>query len=324
MMNTRTEHSGSPSISIDICIVTYKRPSQLRNCLKSIVCQSIQSQFPIQILVCDNDVAQSALNTVQQIRISHPTIQIGYFVEPIPNIALARNRALSNSKAELIAFIDDDEIAAFDWLEKAYEAMKGYEADVVFGRMIPQYESDVPLIFRRGEAHVLPNPLTGSTEQFVPSTNNVVAKRKIYELKKAGSFDASFGLTGGSDTHFFSDPGLKQFRLIWCREAITFEKFDRRRANFKWYIKRHVRCGAIGARVAVSYKNGPSSRTLAVRTRLMQTRDTFFYMAKRCWKRRSSWSDFFRLIRTIAYNVGFLGNIVCGINLYEYKKPITE
>jgi glycosyltransferase involved in cell wall biosynthesis len=93
---------------ISVCICTYKRPILLQRLLCELSRQVTERQFSFSVVVTDNDSAQTARQVVSQFG-AGASIPVTYCLEPQQNIALARNKAVANSKGDYLAFIDDDE-----------------------------------------------------------------------------------------------------------------------------------------------------------------------------------------------------------------------
>jgi succinoglycan biosynthesis protein ExoM len=64
--------------------------------------------FEHSIVIVDNDSSESARRTVE-FYASQSRVAISYFVEPVRNISLARNKTIEKAKGEFVALIDDDE-----------------------------------------------------------------------------------------------------------------------------------------------------------------------------------------------------------------------
>ena len=107
-MNKDIEH-------IDVCVLTYKRPVLLEKLLLHLMKQLTLDLFSYSIIVVDNDANQTASALTKRLSKQSP-VNISYWCEPNQNIALARNAAVLRSTGDYIAFIDDDEIPAKDWL----------------------------------------------------------------------------------------------------------------------------------------------------------------------------------------------------------------
>src|SRR6266436_1923660 len=93
---------------ITVCICTFRRPELLGRLLEELRDLCTQGRFVYSIVVADNDSAESGRKTAERFAASD-TVPTVYCVEPVQNIALARNRAVANAGGDFVAFIDDDE-----------------------------------------------------------------------------------------------------------------------------------------------------------------------------------------------------------------------
>ena len=100
---------------ISVCICTYKRARLLARLLTELENQITDQLFTYSVVVADNDYAKSGKNVVQSFNARHK-IGVRYCNEPEQNIALARNKAVENADGYFVAFIDDDECPASNWL----------------------------------------------------------------------------------------------------------------------------------------------------------------------------------------------------------------
>ena len=223
---------------IDVCIATFRRPELLTTLLGSLLEQETRGQFTFRIVVVDNDAQRSAETVVR--RMGTPAVEIVYDVEPQQNISLARNRGCARATGEFIATIDDDEYADREWLLQLLNALTHYEADVVFGPTSPIFDAGTPEYITRCRTFALPNPPTGSTENFVEHTGNALVRRAVMADTP---FDPRLGLTGGEDTAFFQGLRRQNRKLVWCREARAFTRVPPERATLLWVAKRAFRNG---------------------------------------------------------------------------------
>lgn len=115
-----------------VIIPTLRRPEALRSAVRSVIAQRGPHGRPDQLIVADNDPGGSAKETVEQLAREAP-FPIIYVHAPKPGVATARNAALSATDVDLIAFLDDDEVAGPDWLSALVETQHALTADVVFG-----------------------------------------------------------------------------------------------------------------------------------------------------------------------------------------------
>jgi succinoglycan biosynthesis protein ExoM len=231
---------------INVCVATYKRPELLRRLLLSLMAQKTDGQFTFTIIVADNDALHSAEPVLRQLNANGQ--KIIYAVEPEQNISLARNKALSFATGDYIATIDDDEYADSCWLLNLYKTMLNHQADVAFGAIVPEFHDGTPGYFKNSRAFRLPDPPTGSTENFVPTTANSLFRRALIQDMTV-PFDPNFGRTGGGDTAFFEVLRQQGYRRVWCREALVFDVIPPARTNWRWILNREFCRGNIYHRV---------------------------------------------------------------------------
>lgn len=148
--------------------------------------------FSYSVVVVDNDCYKSAQSVVQSIQ-QMSSFEVKYCVESIKNIALARNRAVENAKGDFIAFIDDDEFPANDWLLNLYAARSRFEADGVLGPVKPYYEEKCPKWIVKGRLCERESHPTGTIMSATDSrTGNALLKRDIFD-DADNRFDSEFG-----------------------------------------------------------------------------------------------------------------------------------
>jgi GT2 family glycosyltransferase len=79
-----------------------------------------QTRPPSEILVVDN--APSGPSSFLLVRDEFPGVR--YVREPSRGLDFARNRALTESSSEIVAFIDDDVVVAPDWLSRIHDVFR--------------------------------------------------------------------------------------------------------------------------------------------------------------------------------------------------------
>lgn len=95
-------------IRVTAAICTHARPAQLARALDSLLAQR---PAPAEILVVDNAPPDDATRTLLAAR--YPGVR--YVAEPVQGLDFARNRALARAEGEVVAFLDDDAVAAEGW-----------------------------------------------------------------------------------------------------------------------------------------------------------------------------------------------------------------
>lgn len=140
-------------MKVAIGVLTYKRPDGLKRLLAGLELLTFDkvSTPDVHVLVIDNDPEASAQEDCIQRQGSYRW-KLGYSHEPRRGISHARNRALDLSMEgyDGIAFIDDDEEPAPDWLDQLLFVQQEYGADVVTGPVLPRMVEPAPAWSKKG------------------------------------------------------------------------------------------------------------------------------------------------------------------------------
>lgn len=236
------------SVRVDICVATFRRPAMLGRLLESLNGLRTEEDISVTVIIVDNDREGSARGVVEAFA-ARGQWPVTYEIEPQQNIALARNRCVALSTADYLAFIDDDEMAADDWLLQLLGAIVGYEADALFGPVLPLLPAGSPQWIIRGGFFQCRRWRTGS-EAPEPATGNALIAAR-WMKKWPEPFDPAFGLTGGEDTEFFDRLRRAGARMVWCDEAIVYEQVSADRVNARYLMWRAMRGGQTFARVSM-------------------------------------------------------------------------
>lgn len=233
------------NIEVSVCLCTYKRPDKQAQCLESLLNQDFSQSF--EVVVTDNDCERSGEQVVEQFKVAFQSagIPLIYLVEPVQNIALARNRSIQAARGDLVAFIDDDERASPSWLKNLYTALIETNADGIWGPVIPDIPESFPNWMRRSNLFQRENPKDRSVMRSTDlRTGNALIKKNLLTIR-AGPFDEALGRTGGSDPDLFlwirrNAPNVK---YLWAANAEVFERLEEKRRYLRWHLQRAYRGG---------------------------------------------------------------------------------
>lgn len=234
-----------PVPDISVCICTYRRPQLLDRLLAALAEQRLDGR--LEVVVVDNDRHGTARDTVSARAADYPW-PLAYHLQPQQNIALTRNLAVAEAHGHWIAFIDDDEVPAEDWLARLLETQRACDADAVFAPVLPRLHAAAPDWIRRGGFFDRPRHPTGTpVPEDEARTGNVLIRRARL-LAQDGPFDPAYGLSGGEDTMLFSALLRQGARFVWCDEAGVWEEVPPERTNLGWLLRRSYRIGQSYAR----------------------------------------------------------------------------
>jgi cellulose synthase/poly-beta-1,6-N-acetylglucosamine synthase-like glycosyltransferase len=171
------------------------------------------------------------------------SLRVTYCFEPEPNIAKARNKALSQAEGDFIAFIDDDEFPVDDWLLRLIKTCQEYRVDGVLGPVMPSFESEPPAWVKKGKFFERPTHATGYKVNWDQArTGNVLFKRSILRGMDP-AFRTEFA-TAGEDVDFFRRAMSKGRTFIWCNEAVVHELVPASRCTRSYLLRRALLRGS--------------------------------------------------------------------------------
>lgn len=246
---------------IAIAIPSYRRPDRLKACLGGVEraiaeLSATSERDDVEIVVIDNDPDGSAAGATA----GRP---VRYVHEPSPGLAAVRNRALDEAaNADLLVFIDDDEVPEPSWLRELVAAFDRHDdAHGVAGRVVtPLPDGLDPWLVAVG-AFVRPVRIDG---QLMPTaaTNNLLLE--LDAVRAAGlRFDPRFGMTGGEDSMFTQQFSRAGYRIRWAEAAVVVENVIPERIDRRWILMRAYRTGNSSARLRIALARGPLGRLAA-------------------------------------------------------------
>lgn len=227
-------------IKYSICILTYRRDKLLYELINSIVTQENILLKEVEIIIIDNDLTSNLKEKLN--KDFNNKLILRYFNQPIKNLSISRNLAISYSRGEYIIFIDDDEYADKYWLSNLTNFIEKYNVDIVFGNLKNYFEDGIPK-FLQNDRYYFPSLGSSNIDKVKYFyTGNCMIKKQIIE-KTGTTFDENFGITGGEDVVFFEKLQTLGFKMGYCAEAIIWEFVPKSRGNLKYLIKRNFRYG---------------------------------------------------------------------------------
>jgi succinoglycan biosynthesis protein ExoM len=225
---------------ISCCVNTYKRPILLKKLLQSLESQRLESFWRLEIIIVDNDELEEGRAVVEDFR-KQSSLDIKYYTQPIKNISITRNKGVEMASGEIIMFIDDDGYADQNWIYEMLTCLEHYNADGVFGTVIPYFDKGVSEMFIKGKFFDRLIQNTGEISKYKRTTNCLVKKEVLDKIE--GPFDPKDGLTGGEDSNLFEKAQMNGAKLIFCKEGVVYDHVPSNRATLKWLLQRRFRTG---------------------------------------------------------------------------------
>ncbi|MGN6208742.1 glycosyltransferase family 2 protein [Asticcacaulis sp.] len=237
-----------------VCVIipTFRRPQGLETAMRSIRAQA--DAPPLSLIVCDNSPEASARALVEGFEAPFP---VTYIHEPKTGVANARNSAVAVCDSDFIAFLDDDEEAPADWLNRLMAAQRQFDADVVFGPVTaripeatrhnrPYYEHFFSR-FGPAQSEILPH--------YYGCGNSLL---KSAALTSKTPFSTLQNEMGGEDDILFTAMKAEGRIMAWAADAPVFEDVPPTRATLAYTLKRGFAYGQ-----GPSHSSGVNGRLLA-------------------------------------------------------------
>ena len=269
---SRSHHtflSRAQRCSVVVC--TRDRPDELRRCLNSLV----QQDHPdFAVWVVDNTAGN---NLTREVAESYgDDIEVHYVVEPRSGLSRARNRALEQDLGDIVAWLDDDEVADSMWLSELVRAFEQHPEVVgASGLVVPaELLTKAQVWFEQFGGHskgrgFIPDKFSQATRSrqhpLYPLPPFGVGANMAFRtkaLRQLGGFDEALGAgtpaQGAEDTKVFTDFLLAGESTLYWPSAIT-RHFHRRDLNG---LRRQMR--GYGAGLAAFYTAEVFSRPSTV------------------------------------------------------------
>lgn len=235
-MTSRYTHQN---VSVVVCTYSTDRLGYVLDCVESLMRQTF---LPYEvILAVDRD--QPLVNFY----VSQVPSSVKLVVSDGHGLSIARNAGAKNSEGEIVAFIDDDAVAASDWLENL---VKGYDDRTVVsvgGSVEPIWESSRPTWFPEELDWIVGCSYDGLPEKKTTIRNpigcNMSFKREVFS--KIGFFEKTVGrkaanLVSGEETDLSIRilQELPESRIVYVPSARVLHRVPRKRSRFTYVIKR--------------------------------------------------------------------------------------
>lgn len=208
----------------------------------------------VEIVVADNDPHQSAHPVVAEQRNHFLHASLSYLHVPTRGIVHMRNAVIEyalQQDAQLLAFIDDDETVAPQWLIGMLDTLDQFGAHVVVGRVVRVFPENPPQWIVQGQFFEGTNVPTGTLRKSA-STNNVLFDLHKIAIEMGLRFHPALNLSGSSDTFLFGESHRKGARIVWHNDTPVQEFIPATRLTVKWQLNRafrHNNCRTIRATI---------------------------------------------------------------------------
>jgi len=228
-------HGPSSNIKVSIIIPVYNVEKYLRQCLDSVVNQTLKE---IEAICVDDGSTDNSLSILEEYAEKDHRIRV--LTQENMGSGVARNRAIQQATGEYIGFMDSDDWADPTMFEKLYENAKLNDSDITMCPMLIVKESEEELNSSDLKAlyfynldcfdETFNNKVFNykDTEDFIFKVA-VNAYNKIYKNSFVKKFNAKFAEEGliFQDNIFFFHTYLNASRMSLIRDFLYFHRTHR-------------------------------------------------------------------------------------------------
>ena len=217
----RTAVDSHDSIELVVTLPTFRRPEHLLKTLRTVISQAPGCPFSIVVMENDADGLEGA-NAAKMFFADHRVNALVVIAHQRGNCHAYNagwSMALANyPNLQAIAVIDDDELAAPDWLDSLVSVHRQTRADLVGGPQLPDFE-DKTRNDRKQHPVFMPHHDTTGLVPILYSSGNVLITRHVLDAMPRPFLDPLFNFIGGGDSDFYRRCKESGFCFAWAAEA---------------------------------------------------------------------------------------------------------
>lgn len=217
-------------IDFSAVICTHNRSSLLADCINSLLNQNIDSEN-FEILIIDNNSTDNTKEIATDFCKKHNNIK--YFFEKAVGYSAPRNCGWKNASGKIVAYIDDDEIAAPNWIESILNTFQiEEEPDIIGGIYEVRYDETPPEWFTDSMGGTNKNRQKGVLNRRADcylAGGNIALKKEVLEKLNGFSndFDMKDGvLMMGEDTDICQRAKNAGFKLYYNPEIVIYHRMN--------------------------------------------------------------------------------------------------
>ena len=191
---------------VSVIIPVYNDPERIRKALDALVAQTYPCES-YEIIVADNGSNDDTPRIVDEYRGKYPRLVRVVFENKIQSSYAARNKAITEARSNIFAFIDSDCVPEPDWIEAGIYALKNKSASCGGGRITFFYKAEQPNLYEFYDSSRKLNQQSFVETAGFAATANFFAERRLFEqyglfrsdLISGGDYEFGRRLTKGGE-----------------------------------------------------------------------------------------------------------------------------
>ncbi len=280
------------ALDLTVAIPTYNGAKRLPVLLDRLCQQINQDGIGWEILVVDNNSTDNTAEVIQQYQAdwSYP-FALRYTFEPKQGAAFARIRAVKEANAELVGFLDDDNLPTANWLTAAVQFAVAYpQAGAFSGPIHGEYEVPPPEGFDKIKAYLAirdhgSQPCRFAPEKLqLPPAASLVVRRQAWldsipaEPRLIGRTNTS--LLGGEDYEVLLYLYKNNWEIWYNPKMQTYHQIPHQRFERDYLLMLAKGCGLATCQLRLITASPQEKPVLIVRTVLGNLRRVIVHQLK--------------------------------------------
>jgi glucosyl-dolichyl phosphate glucuronosyltransferase len=253
-------HQPPLTTTVTVAIPTHNRAATLRATLHSVAALRVAAGTDLECLVIDNRSTDATAETVDSFA-GAAQLRVRRVHEEQLGSSFARNRAVRESRAEFILFLDDDAVAEPDWAAEMLSALEARGLDAACGLVLPRWTVPPPgwlgpSLWAKLAVHnartILAQPPRDIERLENYFSANAGFRRATFEL--FGTFREDLGVVGGNpiageDTELFARIVARGGKMGFAPRAIVHHLIGPERMT-RAYLRRKSFAYGVGSALA--------------------------------------------------------------------------
>ncbi len=237
-------------MDVTVTVCTYNRAPSLRHTLEALAGQRSPVAVDWELVIVDNNSRDETATVVREFAARAP-VPVTYLFEPRQGVSWARNAAVARAKGEVIAFTDDDVKPASDWVAMLWTLLSESKADMIGGRILPDWSGPLPGWLKRNRWLYGNLALVDHEhrewlveEHGTPQLwcANMAARRSL--LEAIGPFDVALGRVGnqlhsGEDVDIVTRALAAGAHVLYDPRLVVWHKVPEERMRRSYFRRWH-------------------------------------------------------------------------------------
>ncbi len=243
-------------MSTVLCVCAYRRPNSLRQLLLAL--PDLEQSEDLTVVVADNDIAGEGAAACKELPEHYP-YQVHALIEPTSGISFARNAVVNKALSlhpTLLAFLDDDETPAANWLAELKRVQREQNADAVGGPTLSVFPAGTSEDIKTNPYYGADMGIADGASCTLQAAGNFLIKAETIKPLAPEFFPVEFAHSGGEDLAFFAKLDKLGARMHWAKNAIVHEPVPENRLNPEWIKERVINIANSRVRVMQTLEPG--------------------------------------------------------------------